>query len=95
MEREPDGLDEVRVRGKSYPRDVPESGMTPPRLVPDGRRWERTEVSFGLAGRVACTALMLTPLAAFLRTGSVFWLLAFIASVPIGIWWIRDTWRRP
>ena len=92
---EPDGLDEVRVRGKTYPRDVPESGTTPPRLVPKVPRWERTEMSFGLGGRLACTALMLIPLVAFLWTGSVAWMFVFIASVPVGVWWLRDTWRRP
>lgn len=81
------------VRGRQYRRDT--LSPTPlPRLVDDRSRWRKTDVSFGVAGRVACSAVVFVPLWRFLATGSIFWLLATFASVIPGGWWLRETWRR-
>ena len=88
-----DELEWVHARGRSYPREVPVPGEKPVRLR-ERRRLERTDVSFGPVGRIACTTIAFVPLWRLVATGSVFWLLATVATVPIAAWWIRDTWRR-
>lgn len=86
--------DRVVVRGRSYERETLEPSPPPPRPVDDRTRWRKTDVSFGLAGRIVCTAIVLIPLWRLLATGSLFWLLASVACVPFGAWWLRETWRK-
>lgn len=50
--------------------------------------------TFGLAGRLACTAVLALPVWRFLATGSLFWLFLVIGASPLGAWFLRETWRR-
>ena len=86
----------MTVRGKSYEREVIEPApRMPHRVYVSSSRLRPTPVSFGLAGRLVCTCLAFVPLVMFLLRGTIFWLLAIVASVPAGAWWLWETWRRP
>lgn len=88
--------DEVRARGKRYPREVVDPAPPMPRPVRErASRLEPTPVSFGFGGRLVCTLIAFLPTIVFLVRGTIFWLFVALGSIPIGLWWIRETWRRP
>jgi hypothetical protein len=89
-----DDADVVRVRGKTYRRDVLPSTHEWPRPVDARSRWRRTEVSFGPVGRCLSTIVVFVPLWRFIATGSIFWMLTTFAAVPVTWLWLRETWRR-
>jgi hypothetical protein len=70
--------------------------------APTGRRaqagrFDKTDVSFGLTGRIICTILLLIPLAVFVYLASE---LITIGGIVVygGIlcpWALRDLWRHP
>jgi hypothetical protein len=86
--------DRIVVRGRVYERERVVPAPAPPRVVDDRSRWRRSDVSFGPAGRLACTAIVLVPLWRFAATGSVFWMLVTLALPGPAWWWLRETWRR-
>ena len=89
-----DRVDRVEARGRRYAREAFEPAPAPPRPVDTRTRWAGTDVSFGAAGRLACTALILLPLVLFLVRGSLWWMLLTLALAPFAWVWLRDTWRR-
>lgn len=83
------------VRGRRYARDTIQGAPLPsPKPVPEGRRFGPSAISFGLPGRIVCTLLALTPVLRFAATGSVLWFVVAAGSLPMGVWFLRDTWRR-
>ena len=86
--------DPIEVRGRRYENDRPPPSPRPPTPVPARKTWGKSEVSFGIWGRLACTAVALVPISMFLLRGTLFWLFIALASlIPAG-WWLRDTWTR-
>jgi hypothetical protein len=84
--------DRVRVRGSAYQRSS-ESSPLAPRPAPVRSRRAGSQVSFGLGGRLACTALLALPTVGFIVSGTLFWMFLAFASWIVAAVALPDIWR--
>lgn len=98
----------VSVRGKRYPREVPD--VVPPSHFVDaspapGSRWAASASTFGPLGRLGITFICLAPVlllllpflapGASLSLGTALFLFMFsVGTAPVAVWVLRDLWRR-
>jgi hypothetical protein len=85
------------IFGGTAPVEAPVATLAPPTNPPKTSRFAKTEVSFGLPGRIVMTIVLFIPLAWFI----------YLAKEFIGIgglvlwggvvmpWALRDLWRHP
>lgn len=82
----------VRVRGRVYERGGDASPLAP-RPVARRSRTRASEVTFGLRGRLACTAALVLPTALLLARGTLFWLFSTVASWVLAAVALPEVWR--
>ena len=85
------------IFGGTAPVEAPVATLTPPTNPPKTGRFAKTEVSFGLPGRIVLTIVLFIPLVWFI----------YLAKEFIGVgglvlwggvvmpWALRDLWRHP